>query len=346
MLYLGRHNSLYLYELTTTDLMWEDTPHNSYFIGNVLFYGNKKDVSLGLELAKADDLTTAHLYLESGLSKASLTERITRESYAALSIDLADAKAELSSRDTLLDELTTDLEAQRLNNQLLLTQLENMHEQVSIEKITRNEVLGDLQMASAETFRIDRELQKAMDAKDTLEQELAARICELIEMNNFNAELQKRLEEHHRSAALRESKTSEEAAGGATAAAETADVDLPEADAPSNVASSNASADALAGALAKAQTKVSEHDRSPAIAQVYTMPDGKELQIYHDFPLSQGRVKKRGVAVFKGVLRGAVLVIVAIVMQIAGSAIATAFLNNVSIGEGLDITFKSFFPFA
>jgi len=298
--------------------LWDNTPHNNYFVGNILFFGNKKDISLGLELAKADDLSTALAYLDRGLEQANLTYQVTPESYASLSRELCDTQANLDKRDGLLRDLTIDLESQRASNQMLLMQLETMREQVSIEKITRNEVMGDLQMASAETYRKDKELEKAMDAKMHLEQELAARICELLEMDSANAELQKRLEEHGFD------------------------------DLPLKRASSFASVDALLSEkslpLEKPQPKFAQHDIGHSVAQVYTMPGGKQIQIYHDFPLNKKRGNKPAAAALKGFLRVGVLLVLGVLLFLGGSAVATAHLNDISIGEGLDVALTSLLP--
>jgi len=195
MLFKGKHDGYYLYELTDTDLIWEDTPKDHYLLGNVLLFDNKNNIALGSELVKADDLDTALSYLELGLENASFAYHSSQDPPELLQQQLADAKASIGKRDELLRDLTSDLESQRYSNRMLIAQLENLREQVSIEKVTRNEVLGDLEYVSAETYRKDQELEKAIDAKNQLEQELAARICELLELDSANADLQKRLEQ-------------------------------------------------------------------------------------------------------------------------------------------------------
>ncbi|MCL2529230.1 MAG: hypothetical protein FWE41_02735 [Coriobacteriia bacterium] len=318
MLYIGKHDSFYLYELTDTDLMWENALLNNYAVGNILFFGNKKDICLGLELAKADDLTTALAYLDKGLEQANLTYQVTPESFATLYRELTDTQTNLNRRDDLLCELTIDLESQRASNHMLLAQLEAMREQVSIEKLTRDEVLGDLQTASAETFRKDEELQKAIDAKIHLEQELAARICELLELDSANAELKKRLDGRSFD-------------------------DLPLATEPSLQAAISG-AHAASPSLDKTQALPLPFDSKQSIAQVYTMPSGKQIHIYHDFPLNQRRGKKRASATLKSFLRVGVLLFFGLLLFLGGSAVATAYLNNISIGEGLDVTLKTLLP--
>ncbi len=42
MLYKGKHEGYYLYELTDTDLVWEEQPCDHYHVGNVLLFGIKQ----------------------------------------------------------------------------------------------------------------------------------------------------------------------------------------------------------------------------------------------------------------------------------------------------------------
>ncbi|MDR2035733.1 MAG: hypothetical protein LBP91_03560 [Coriobacteriales bacterium] len=291
MLYKGKHVGYYLYELTEPDLIWGDVPPHRYKVGNVLLFANKKDVALGAELVKADDLPTALTYLESNFEVS--CEADSANSLDSLELQLAETKTNIAKRDELLRELSSDLESQRYSNQLLIAQLENLREQISIEQLTRNEVMGDLEVVSAETFRKDQELQNAIEAKTKLEQELAERICELLELDSANTELQKRLKESS-----------------------------PAIDAPKSGAGEPAA----------------------SVGQVYTLPSGKQIQVYHEFPASKGHRRARGFAALAGLLRVLGLVVIGVLIFIAGSVLATAKLNGLSPGEALDLTLKALLP--
>lgn len=303
MLYKGKRDGYYLYELTETDLIWQTQGRNNYHLGNVLLFKDKKHIELGKELMKADDLETALDYLENGPGVLSTTAEEHKGLIADLKKQLAQTEANLGQRDELLHDLSDDLESQRYSNQVLIAQLENLREQISIEQITRDEVLGDLEVASAETYRKDVELQKAIDAKTQLEQELAERICELLELDSANTELQKRLQNQK--------------------AEETSSVLMNE----------------------EPQSIDPQQAKDPGFAtQVYTMSSGKQIQIYHEFPKARNKRWRSGTAVFSGLTRVLIFVILGVFIFLAGSTVATAELNGISLGEALDLTLSALLP--
>jgi len=318
MIYKGKHVGYYLYELTETDLMWEDCPRNNYQVGNILLFRNKRDIALGSEHVKADDLPTALAYLDAGLEFANPTIHSSPEKLALLNQQLAEAQTSIDKRDDLLRDLAADLESQRYSNKMLIAQLESLREQISIEQLSRNEVLGDLEIVSAETYRKEQELQRAIDAKTQLEQELAARICELLELDSANAELQKRLSQHN----------------FATASVPVTDSSRP----------GGTSQEIQTTAVGSALSTQDDCELIGSIGQVYTMPTGKQIHVYHEFPLSRSRRRKRGVSALKGLIRVLGLAILGALLFLAGSVLATARLNDLSLGEALDTTLKALIP--
>ena len=301
MLYKGKRNGYYLYELTETDLIWEECDQELYHVGDVLLFASKKDIALGLELVKADDLPTALDYLEGAVEYTEAPSTASLGATDQLRAQLTQSETKSAWLEGLLHELTADLESQRYSNQMLIAQMENLREQLNIEQVSRSEVIDDLESMSAETFKKDKELQEVIDAKILLEQELAARICELLELDAANADLQKRLE----------SQVFEE---------------MP----PVVEDASDTHASAI---------KLGVSD-----AQVLTSPSGKQILINHEFPRPEGRARRRGFFAFGGLARVALLVVLGVVVFLAGSVIATAELNDLSLGESLDITLKTFLP--
>ncbi|MDR1088024.1 MAG: hypothetical protein LBL23_01920 [Coriobacteriales bacterium] len=325
MLYKGKRDGYYLYELTGTDLIWEVQEQGHYRVGNVLLFASKKDIALGSELVKADDLATAFDYLQGDVEYVEDTGGVQQEALATLEQQLAQSDAQLRWRDSLLHELATDLESQRNSNKMLIAQLENLREQINIEQLTRNEVMGDLEIASAETYRKEQELQEAMDAKAQLEQELAARICELLELDSANTDLEKRLESH--------------AFGGPEVHAPQG-TDAPGAtDAPDIPAATGIPHTTAAASVPPLLPRAALPE-----AQVFTTPNGKLIQVYHEFPASRSKRRQKGSTALAGVLRAVGLLLLGILLFIGGSVLATARLNDLSLGEALDMTLKTLVP--
>ncbi|MDR1358465.1 MAG: hypothetical protein LBJ48_03820 [Coriobacteriales bacterium] len=320
MLYKGKRDGYFLYELTATDLIWEVQEQGHYRVGNVLLFASKKDIALGRELVKADDLATAFDYLEGDVAYVEDTGGSQQEALATLEQQLAQSNAQVQWRDGLLHELATDLESQRNSNKMLIAQLESLREQISIEQLSRSEVMGDLEIASAESYRKERELQEAMDAKTHLEQELAERICELLELDSANTDLEKRLAQH--------------------------DFGSSEA-----LTSHPAGATAISGAVAAPASLSPSPPGQPPLprtgmpeAQVFTTPTGKLIQVYHEFPVSGGRKRRRGSSTLRSALRAVGLLLLGLLLFLAGSVLATARFNGISLGEALDMTLKTLIP--
>lgn len=301
MLFKGKRGGYYLYELTPSDLAWEDADTTHYQKGNILLFSDKKQIALGAEAARADDLSSAYDYLEGKVCEHAVTSLHEGEAIALLEKQLTHSKASLKRRDDLLGELTADLESQRNSNQVLIAQLEALREQVHIEKISKEEVLGDLEFASAETYRKDQELQAAIDAKAQLEQELAARICELLELDSANTDLQKKLQQQ---------------------------------------ATEEASLQQHAPKESLTSTPPQPPDNRQSI-QVLTTATGKQVHVYHEFPKSGRQGFSKRMLSMRGLLRSFGLILIAVVILVVGSVFATAHLNGISPGEALDATLKT-----
>ena len=345
MLFRGKHHGYYLYELTKTDLIWEESDRLSYQTGNVLLFINKKDVALGLEQVKADDLTTALDYLE-GTVEYVEEKHDTHNNEESLKQLLAKSEAKVLWLDGYLKDLTSDLESQRYSNQLLIAQLESLREQISIEQISRNEVIGDLELVSAETCRIDKELQEAIGAKAKLEQELAARICELIELDSANTDLQKRL--NNRSYEEESVAGAAPPAGVASASAATS----PEITVPPNTScplptpqGSPAKNPGSAPPDLQNVTPLKGGVTAPTPdVQIFTSPTGKQIHVYHEFSTLKGRALRRRIPALNAVARVVLLLIAGVIILLVGSIAATAHFNNLSLGEALDTTLKTLAP--
>ena len=84
--------------------------------------------------------------------------------------------------------------------------------------------------------------------------------------------------------------------------------------------------------------------RSAGFGQVYTMPTGKQIHVYHEFPATRSKGRKRGASALQGFFRVVVLVILGAFVFLAGSTFATAQINGISIGEALDATLEALLP--
>lgn len=362
MLYKGKRDGYYLYELTDTDLIWEEEDQGHYCVGNVLLFANKKNIALGLESVKADDMATAIKYLEGDVRLIESTDGSLQDDKASLADQLAKSEAKIQWLDGLLHDLTEDLESQRYSNELLIAQMQSLREQISIERISRDEIIGDLEIASAETYRIDKELQKTIDAKTRLEQELAERICELLELDSANLELQKRLESQRLEvleAAAPETGPAHEAESGvgppfatesassptSAPAAEFAPAAEPELEPGSNSepglrTASGSEPKSLGSALSLHPRKA----QSKPEAQVFATSTGKLIQVYHEFPDHRNKARRCGVSALQGIGRTLGLLLLTAVVFLFGSIAATAHLNGLSLGEALDMTLKALLP--
>ncbi|MDR2672841.1 MAG: hypothetical protein LBC35_06100 [Coriobacteriales bacterium] len=320
MLSRGRKEGVYLYEITEQDLVLTDDNTTRYVAGNIVFFTSKKNATLGNEIAKADDLAAAEEYLKN--SAELLVEHLRR-----LEQRLAQQTESLHERDKLMRDLTDDLESQRYSNQVLIAQLRQLKEQVSIERMSREEIVDDLEQASAETYSKELELNRVIEAKLGLEQELAAMITDLVELNAQNDDLKRRLDEPFNgtnvplAAAVphKAAVTSTEGQQGRTTQIITTE-------------------DIQSGT-----THLRDHAESIRVSfdEVLTMASGKQIHIYHDFPVLHNERGRRSFDLPQNVLRFAAVVLVGLAVVLVASVFATAQFNNLSLGEALDVILKS-----
>jgi regulator of replication initiation timing len=191
MINRGKHGSIYLYELTEQDFLIDDVAKQGYTPGNVLLFADKRQVEAGRELACADDLDAARAYLDGEAQSASAKNGEGSLAASALAVDTEAAMSELRHkicvRDDLLREVTDELQWERQTNSVLLEQLQSTREQLEVAGETHEELVSDLAQVSADT-------QSVMEEKEQLQQELAERITEWIELDLQNDDLRRQLE--------------------------------------------------------------------------------------------------------------------------------------------------------
>jgi regulator of replication initiation timing len=319
----GKHGSVYLYEVTEQDLLLDDSASKCYSPGNVLLFADRRCVGLGAEFAFAEDLAAAREYLD---QRAAATQAVDAGSVdappphtalpsqeaslpsAVLHDESLKALTEkIEQRDGLLSDLAESLETQRQDNELLLAQLERARTQLAVDELRHNELVGDLQHVSEETHTIETAFERVMDEKFRLEQELAERITELVELSLQNDDLKKRLVEP-----------------------------APESGSVRQVAKAPDKGDAPSSepALNGLNTEQPE---------VVTTASGKQIHILHEFPTSPKQEGgTRGVRLFMRGLRFAMAFLLALAVLLCASTVATARANDISYGAALDLITKGF----
>ncbi|MCL1891053.1 MAG: hypothetical protein FWG00_03415 [Coriobacteriia bacterium] len=313
MINKGRFNNLHLYEVTEQDLLIPTEKSAHYRQGNVLIFADKKNIDFGFELAKADDLTAAQEYLAN--SETLMYERIQE-----LEGQIQQLNVGIQQREGLLQDLTADLRHERDISGVLKQELEEAYEKLEVELASRDELVGDLQQASAGTHTVEAALQKTLDEKEKLTQELATHVVDLVDLDLQNKELKRLLEQA--------TKSSEKAPAAISVADDTSKNPSTLSAAPTSVAP--LSTPANAASLANAADNSS----------VLTMSTGKQVHVYHEFSAPPKRGTKALVSgAIRNIVRIGTVVFVAAVVALALSVVATAYLNKVSFGEAFDILF-------
>ncbi|MCL2756628.1 MAG: hypothetical protein FWD43_00920 [Coriobacteriia bacterium] len=300
MIYRGRYDHFHLYEVTEQDLLIPTKQDTQYHAGNVLVFPDKKTIDFGYEVAKADDFATAREYLAN--SELFMYERIND-----LRTQVEELSTRIEQRDGLLREISDDLRYEKETSKYLQEQLEDAHYQIEIEKLSRNELVSDLQQVSVDTHTVEIALEKTLTEKVKLEQELAARIVDLVDLDLQNNELKRQL--------------GQDASKAQTNAAVRVAVD----ETPPK------GSDPAAFAV--------EASILPTLdAHVLTVSSGKQVHVYHEFSAPPRRTARAASALAaRAVLRFIIVVLIIAVLFVASSVIATAQLNNVSLGEALDL---------
>ena len=318
MIGCGTYQNVYLYEVTEQDLLLKHQMSPPYQCGNILMFPDKRSVELGHEIARADDLHSARVYLDMRSSQSPqgnpdyeqklelLTTRITSQDE-----NLRELSKQIAQRDELLRDLAENLNIQKQDNELLHVQLTKAHEQLAADELKHSELFNDLQFISRETHTIEAALERVIEEKFQLEQELAERITELIELNLQNDDLRKQIEvplansEYAPVRSLKTQKQSQEAGP-------------------------------IAPGIPHSPTT------TEGTTQPETMDSGKQIHILHEFPATP----KRSPATHANRLAFAfirICVIVAASLLVLGTAsvVATAQVNNISFGTALDLIIES-----
>ncbi|MDR2197842.1 MAG: hypothetical protein LBO07_07790 [Coriobacteriales bacterium] len=359
---------MYLYEVTEQDILFSQGSDVDYRPGNVLIFTDKRSVELGHELARADDISAAREFLdhEEQLSPPA-EESSSTEDPAKLSELLREKDETLRSltrtieqRDELLQDISESLKVQRQDNELLHAMLEATREQLAAHELSQSELVDDLQMVSVEAMSRESTLEHVLDEKFQLEQELAERITELLEMSLINDDLRYQLKESARAATAPVAATTTAEDGSVANGATSEASDGFSASGKSGLpATSNAGADARApddalpagDAWVPGSTRIEDDTRDDARddargdARIVTVSSGKQIHVYHEFPSvarpnTAVRLGLTLISIFKVAL---VLVAIALVL-LAASVVATAQVNGCSLGTALDLFVKSLTP--
>ena len=308
----GKYRDIFLYEVTRQDLLFEPKAASGYSVGNVLMFADKRSVALGREFARADDLSAAREYLDQRTRRDAFGDA-GHEDQLAPQVNmgnegLLELTAQIAQRDELLRDLTETLNAQRQDNELLHRQLAKAHERLAVDELKQNELVGDLQYASSENHTIESALERVMEEKYQLEQELAERITELIELNLQNDELRRHLKEP--------GKPTERVSGQP----------------------------AMNGAEA-ARPSYGKQQEAPATdGRVVTMASGGQIHIFHEFPATPKRpLAARAYRAALSALCVCAIAFAAVLVLGAISVVATAQANNITLGAALDLVLKSLY---
>lgn len=198
----GKYHGIFLYEITEQDLLYCSWENTDYHAGNILLFPTKQGIGLGHESACAKDLLSARERLDQSRygdtqAQEPLDQAVTdlRAQIAKKDIQVNELETRIAQRDELLRDFALNLDAQQQDNELLHTQLVKAHEQLAVEELKYSELIDDLQFASSETYTIESTLGCVMEEKSRLEQELAERITELIELDLQNGDLRRQLHE-------------------------------------------------------------------------------------------------------------------------------------------------------
>jgi hypothetical protein len=221
---------------------------------------------------------------------------------------------------------------------LLLGQLERARTQLAVDELKRNEMVDDLQHVSKETHSIESTLEQVMDEKSRLEQELAERITELVELSLQNDDLRKQLVAPQPTYA---SDGTEAAGMGDALGVALATEPEPRAASAAGTGALGSASDAAAGEAGEAAGTNAGAAGTGGAAEVLTMSSGKKIHILHEFPTpSKHSPTARGVRLLVRMLRAAGVILLMVLLLICASTVATARANGISYGAALDIIIK------
>ena len=337
----GRHNDVYLYEVTEQDLLLGDEARSLYRVGNVLMFTDKRDASLGREFACADDLSAAKEYLDhelwdegqstadgsTGADTANAAAMVSSQDSEPVFRDesLRSLTEKIEQRDELLRDLSESLKSQQQVNGVLHAQLEQARKQLVADELRQSEMVDDLQCVSVETHTIETTLERVVEEKYRLEEELAERITELVDLNLQNDDLRKQLFETHRVTELTAAATAP-----LTSAAPAASV--------THVAATEAIKVRATPVSESTERQMTGRATYFEDSQIITTASGKQIRIMHEFPLVSKRTLPARIGRFLlSGLRVAAIILFAVLILGVGSVVVTAHLNNIPYGAALDL---------
>ncbi|MDR0500754.1 MAG: hypothetical protein LBG97_05860 [Coriobacteriales bacterium] len=370
MIYKGRYQNLYLYEVTEQDLILKGEAMQEYSVGNVLVFSDRKNIQFGSQLIRADDMESALEFFQSDPDYSSIMQDVASEdmqdeqftsntaeqsfnnrtlndlSLTKLSNDdppsddlesiNAHLRSEIEKRDELLRDISENLNIQRDHNEALKSALLEAQERLTVNDITQEEMLSDLENISAETQTIELTLERTLEEKSQLEAELAKSIAEFIELNFQNDDLRRRLDELNSKVEANSSSTTPSASPTATpsATSTTAPTQTPASALNSIPTSTSVPASAPTATTASTPAHPFINTRQ---GSMYTLPSGKNIQVYHEFPRP---TRRSGTATFalgvRTIIRTFALILLGILVVIAVSVFATAQVNHTSLGDALN----------
>jgi regulator of replication initiation timing len=324
----GKHNDIFLYEITEQDLLIGGGSDVAYSVGNVLMFADKKAVVLGTEFAFADDLDAAKEFLDQKEKQEVASYKTRRIDKASLDLrsqiaekdeNLRSLTEKIEQRDELLRDISESLKSQKQENELLHLQLTQAREQLVVDELVRSELVDDLQNVSKDTHTIESTLEHVLEEKYNLEQELAEKITDLVELNLQNDDLRKQLSNPMK-ASLSQSNSLNR-------------VKAPLMDMP-------AVADTPAVALVSDSTP-NMKTKAYSETQVLTMSSGKRIHVLHEFPENIRSGLLAGIRhVLFSFTKIFAVAVVSIALLMVVSVIATAGTNGISHGNALDLILR------
>jgi len=318
MIGCGKYRDVFLYEVTEQDLLLRQKMNQHYRVGTILMFSDRCAVELGREFACSDDLFSAKEYLDnrhvqnyqSNLEYERKLETFT--SRIALQDDrLSELTRQIAQRDELLRDLAESLNSQKQDNELLHIQLTKARDQLAADQLKHNELFGDLQFISSETHAIEAALERVMEEKFQLEQELAERITDLIELNLQNDDLRKQLDKTQQSPEYLPAQRHKQK-------------------------EKQNSLDSVKPVVAEGQSITK--DNSP----MKNADSGKQIHILHEFPTSTAKTPvTQATRLMFSLFRICTIAFASILVLGVASVIATAQVNGISIGAALDLIIES-----
>ncbi|HBT94734.1 MAG TPA: hypothetical protein DEB24_00810 [Coriobacteriia bacterium] len=326
----GKHNDIFLYEVTGQDLMAGDGVGAGYHVGNILMFADKRKVALGEEFARAEDMDAAKEYLRHKTKTEALwtgkPDRKLNELHSQIAerdANLRELTEKIEQRDELLKDVTETLRVQKQENDFLHLQLELARDQLVVDELKHSELMDDLQNVSKETHTIESTLEHVLEEKFCLEQELAEKITELVELDLQNDDLRRQ---------INETKSSSLSGSGGVARGSSSpehnEAPMPEAGENHNIATP-----APPSTVPAPNADAGEH--------ILTLTSGKQIHVLHEFPKAgkpRTSVRIGQALIFASKLLVAVPSVFLILM--AASVFATAQVNGISLGDALDSVIK------